>query len=331
MQFSQLLENKSRHITPAQSAHDFQVNDGLLIKSGDSVTRKIVTAVDYDGNTITAADPDGTNQVTVTIDPDNLPKDGGEFKYWIDESQGSLAEMDDELDFELDGVDVDGDLGSLDDVDVVDDIAADDIDDVDIEDVDIDDDEFAEDEDAMDNVDLDDVEDEIFGEAEDDEPDDSDTEDGGEEEDDDTEDDGSFEEDLKNFLGEEEEADDAIIGGGVDDTSHADNDGEDTEETPPPHDTTGLEDVDDLNDLARDRSSNTPGSAPTDEVDTNGSAGLRNEHPDETAPETGEHEPGEPDKAVSEAIREDVDTAVKLVRRGYDPNKLALRLLRGAS
>lgn len=110
---TKFAEAKSRHITPAKSVHDFQAGDGFLIKSGENVTRKLVKDINPDSNSIVVADPDGGGEQTITLNPNSLPKDGEEFKYWIDEGNimpnTNLSEMDD-LDFDdMDDMDMDFD------------------------------------------------------------------------------------------------------------------------------------------------------------------------------------------------------------------------------
>ncbi len=84
--------------------------------------------------------------------------------------------------------------------------------------------------------------------------------------------------------------------------------------------------------MAGGSSANVAGSAPTDQSMTHGQAGG-SPTIDSTLPQSGEHDPGTPDKSqgggVSEAIQADVNDALSLVRRGADPSMLAPRLLRG--
>lgn len=263
-------EAKSRHITPAVSVFDFQKGDGLLIKSGDSVVRKLVTELNPDTGEVTATDPGGGGAVTVKLDPNNPAKDGSEFKYWIDESgdtmsQQTVSEVYDD-DFEADDLDDLDDLG--------DEIAA---------------------------MDLD-----------------------GDEMDD-------FDEDLNSFLGETSavtsQVPDNTVGGGVDDNEHSDEDGEDPENTPAPHDTTGIQNPGDVQTMAGSGSSNVGGSSPSDQVQTNNSVGGPAQATNPVVPMKGEHEPGTPD--THESIVRDVNTAISLVRRGASPEQLAPRLLAG--
>lgn len=140
-----------------------------------------------------------------------------------------------------------------------------------------------------------------------------------------------FDEDLRDFLGETSavttQIPDVSVAGGVDDNDQSGNDGEDPENTPPPHDSTGLENPGDVSTLAGAGSSNTGGSSPTDQVSTNNSVGGPPQNPGPVTPSKGEHEPGVPD--THESIVADVDTALKLVGRGADPTQLSSRLLRG--
>lgn len=267
-------EAKSRHIAPAKSIHDFQKSDQLLTKSGENVTRKLVKDI-QPPNKLVVADPDGSGEETVTLNPDSPAKDSdGEFKYWIDEGDHQmstrelLGEMGDDM---VDAYD--------------DDFPANDMDD------------------EYDDMDM------------------------GEDED--------FDEDLQAFLGEEGETmtnqiPDNTVGGSVD-ASHDKEDGEDTEDTPAPHDTTGIQSAGDVSTMAGNPSSNGAGAAPADQTSTHGSVGG-SPTIDGTLPQKGEHEPGTPDKAaaVSEQVREEVDTALSLVMRGADARQLAPRLLRGA-
>lgn len=148
--------------------------------------------------------------------------------------------------------------------------------------------------------------------------------------------DESFAADLKDFLGEEDgtktsQVPDGTVGGGVS-NDHDSEDGEGTEDPPAPHDTTGIQNAGDVNTMAGDRQSNVGGSAPSDEVSTHGDVGG-SPTIDQTLPQKGEHEPGSPDRAasgVSEQVREEVNTALSLVKRGANPKVLAPRLLRGA-
>lgn len=263
-------EAKSRHIAPAKSVHDFQIGDGFLIKSGETVTRKIVKDINKDANSLSVADPDGGGVMSVTLNPDSPAKDGQEFKYWIDEGEIDMVQrMLEQDDLPADAFDDDFPVSPEDEIDALDD--------------------------------------------------------------------PGFAEDLKSFLGEEGSAagsqvPDNTVGGSVS-GEHDDEDGEGTEDTPAPHDTTGMQSGGEVNTMAGGSSSNVGGSAPSDEVSTHGAVGG-SPTIDATLPQKGEHDPGTPDKAqgggVSEAIRSDVDTALSLTIRGADPKSLAPRLLRGA-
>lgn len=257
-------EAKSRHITPAKSIHDFQKGDGLLIKSGENVTRKLVKEI-KPPNSLVVADPDGGGVMTVSLNPDSPAKDGSEFKYWIDEGDHSMNQFLQEM-------------------------GMDDMDDAFDDDFPVDDDDYGE----------------------------------------------SFDADLQDFLKEEEgtktsQVPDNTVGGGVS-NDHDSEDGEGTEDTPAPHDTTGIQNPGDVQTAAGGPSSNVGGSSPTDQSQQHGQVGG-SPTIDQTLPQKGEHEPGSPDKAaggVSEAVTADIDTALSLTMRGADPTRLASRLLKGA-
>jgi len=95
-------EAKSRHITPAQSAFDFQIGDGLLIKDGENVRRKLVRSIELP-NKLTVCDPDGSGEETVTLNSESPERDAsGEFKYWIDEGTMAQSHMHEEFDDDFD-------------------------------------------------------------------------------------------------------------------------------------------------------------------------------------------------------------------------------------
>ena len=308
-------EAKSRSIQPVRSVWDFQKYDQILIKSGESVTRKVVRDINLEGNSVTATDAQGQNEETIMLNPTSPARDGDTFKYWIDEGKRTMpkpavTEDDDVLGMDDPAFDDEDDGMGLDvDLDM------DEEEDRDDTDADMAPENAIDDQNESDDGDEDDA---PFAQGDDDDEDDANE---------------SFAIDMRNFLGEEDAPDqvpDNTVGGGVDDSEMSDNDGEDTEDTPAPHDTTGMEDAGDVETMAGDRSSNGAGAAPEDEIETHGDVGGP-ETIDNTLPDNGEHEPGTPDKSesISESVRFDVKTALSLVKRGADPAMLAPRLLRG--
>lgn len=309
-----LAEAKSRVISPARSAYDFRVNDTLLIKTGDQVVTKIVKATDPAAGIVTAVDGDGKGDITVNINPDSPEKDSdGEFKYWIDETGEQPVRLNLRAVLEDDGV-VDPTMGDAEDVTLGTDVSAADT----IPDVGLPPDVGAG---------------SMVGEAEDEEEPPTEPMDTTESRR------RAFARDMKSFLGEDDAATtsqvpDNTVGGAVDDSEHADEVvSDDDEPVPAPVDPTGSSDGGEVDTMAGDASSNVPGSAPEDEVDTHGDVGGTPQS-DSTMPTTGEHSPDTPDKAQESralnVIREDIRTALRLARRGADPKVLAPRLLRGA-
>jgi len=287
-------EAKSRHITPAKSMHDFRVGDGFLIKSGGSVTHKLVKEL-KPPNTVVVSDPDGGGVQSISLNPDSPAKDGAEFKYWIDEGEhnmsNALKEMgiDDEFDDDFpagDDLGLDGDLGVGDDLGLDGELGIDG--DLGLDgDLGIDDD-FAEDLSSF------------LGEE--------------------GSDPGS-------------QVPDTTTAGGVTAPLDG-NDGEDPADTPPPADTIGIQNPSDVQTMAGAASSNVGGGAPADQVQTNGDVGgsptIDGTLPQSGEHTPGTSDKSQGGSGVSEAITNDVNDALHLVHRGADPSMLASRLLRGA-
>ena len=288
-------EAKSRTTTPATSVYDFQLFDKIVINSGDSnPVRKIVKEIDPVNNTLTVTDGDGGAVETIHLDPDNLPRVGDAFKYYIDESERNASMPakthkvteesddyvgdDDDLGFG-DAVDLGSDYDGVSDGDgdFPDDVADDLEDMVDLEPMGDDSDDWLE---------------SILG-----------TPVGGLQEED--------------SVGGSPTGPDVTAGGAVDSSTHDDEDGEATDggvtgDPVPTDSNTGT--------LAKDEASNGDGSKRTDAVATHGAGEGTESGNGGRRPDDGIHEP-EIDKEINEAIAQ--------VRKGTNPDKLAPNLLRG--